>query len=101
MQPHWKPQNLLKTQISLSKVGQDYVTVFCVTDWFALAKLTERESEQASHTARSNVQKRKPIRRPKGSKWKLINEMGLAHDVDKYKRIIVCFSILQFTLECG
>ena len=68
------------------------MTSFCVTDRFTPAKLAERESGRAGHTTEPNARKRKRIRRPKGSKWRLIDEMGLAHDEDKYRRIIVRFS---------
>ena len=71
-----------------------------MTDQFIPAKLAELGSSRAGRVARPNARKKKRIRRPKGSKWKLINEMGLAHDEDKYKRIVVClFCVFQFILN--
>ena len=91
MLPLRRPQQLLRTQTSFSKVVLRFIVVSCVADRFTQAKLTELQSGQVARPARVGARKKDRIRRPKGSKWCLMDEMGLAHDEDKYKRIIVRF----------
>ena len=81
----------MKTQTSFSKVVSGFIIAPRVADRFTPARITELQSGQVSRPARPGAQKKDRIRRPKGSKWCLMDEMGLAHDEDKYKRIIVRF----------
>ena len=53
------------------------------------AKLAELESQRAGQAARPVKRKKKPIPRPKGKGWKLIDGMRLSNDQGKYDRIIV------------
>ena len=93
MQLPWRLKNLSKTRTSLLKVVLGHTVEFCITDQFTPARVAEFESAQVCRAIQPNTQKKKRIRRPKGSKWKLINEMGLAHDEAKYRRIIVRFHL--------
>lgn len=52
-------------------------------------KLSESQSGRAAQPTHPAGQKKKLIRRPKGSDWCLQDEIGLANDRPKYDRIIV------------
>jgi len=72
--------------------------MLCNTDWFTSVKLAEIQSSRVPQSTRPQPQKKKLIRRPKGTDWSLQDEMGLTNDEIKYRRIIVCISSLIASL---
>ena len=69
----------------LLKGSSCFIVASHIADRFTPAKITELQSGQVARPARPDTQKKNHIHRPKGSKWCLMDEMGLAHDEDKYK----------------